>query len=91
MAVSWKNKENFNRDPDHSSVDVLVDLYIFADAIYCNGLRNCVMDRLQDVLYLDSSQVLDEPNQALIQKIFDNTTSTSSAPIRFFCAAPFTL
>lgn len=75
---------------DAKSLDLLVDTYLFGDRILCNGLKNGVMDHIQDLMwrtpgcsccraqiYLSTSNV---------EKIFENTAAKDS-PLRKYCAA----
>jgi hypothetical protein len=61
-----------------SDVDTLINLYIFADAIYCNGFKNSIMDHLQDVMNRSRTYL----GCGGVRKIFNNTLSRANAPIR---------
>lgn len=71
-------------------LDLLVDVYIFADRVLCAGLKNSVMDHLQDVMYIKDAHSGLQPyiflSASHVQKIFDNTVNGKSE-IRMYCAA----
>lgn len=76
-------------------IDHLIDVYLFADQVRCNGLKNHIMDKIQDELF--EEELFDDmgdrvcPTKKLstqnIRKVFENTLSTKDTPIRKFCAA----
>jgi len=68
---------------DDFSTSQLIDLYIFADKIQNDALKNMTMDYLQDNLKL-TKKVL---GIGQIRRIFSNTANPTTAPLRKFCGA----
>lgn len=71
-------------------LDLLVDIYLFGDRILCQGLKNGVMDEIQDVMYKQHdcpccTQIFF--SAANVKKIFENTLDTENSRIRRYCAA----
>jgi hypothetical protein len=74
---------------DEKSLDLLVDIYLFADRILCTGLKNSVMDHIQNVMVRApgcSCRPQIFLSLANVEKIFENTAAEDS-PIRKYCAA----
>lgn len=68
---------------DDFSTSQLIDLYIFADKIQNDALKNMTMDYIQDNLKL-TKKVL---GIGEIRRIFSNTANSTTAPLRKFCGA----
>jgi hypothetical protein len=67
----------------HLDSNQFISLYIFADKIKCDKLKNFTMDRIQDRLH-ESGSFLTIRQMA---HIFENAASATVSPLRIFCAA----
>jgi hypothetical protein len=88
IFVEWLYHGKLDVEPGEeselSNLYTLVDLYIFSDAIHCNGFKNSIMDQIQDVMSR-SRKFLSGRG---VRKIFNNTPSSANAPIRIVSKLP---
>lgn len=68
-------------------LDHLAQVYILGDRFMCAGLKDHVMDKIQDVMqHIHCAHGCLVPVETA-RKIFENTLSSTDAPIRLYCAA----
>ncbi|KUJ08295.1 uncharacterized protein LY89DRAFT_725196 [Mollisia scopiformis] len=101
--VEWlyQNSISLSDKPKtEAKLDFLLDVYILADMIMSEALKNFAMDKIQDTMYdaahvhlnyegsiLNPTKLRGVLSLASVQRVFENTTSSRDAPIRQYCAA----
>jgi hypothetical protein len=68
-------------------VSQYIELYILSDMLQCGGLKNMVMDLIQDCLKSMDGSAGGTLSSPQIERIFGNTSTSKNSPLRKFCAA----